>query len=357
MPSVKILKAIKLDDKDLINFSNSFPSDGGLKLALDRSPSYFESLSKEGLNTDIIIGKDNITNEIVGIGHRTELSYFLFGEKIRLGYLSGLRLLKKYRSGIALARGYLKLKELHERSNCKGYLTTIQSENKTAIQILESGRAGLPKYQFIDHLTTFVWLPGVLKEETTLQIQKLSNSTGADLIEEIKRSSFLFPEIPDSIYEEKGFSKYLIYSKEELIASFALWDQKEWKQWKVLGYQGQWRILRYVYNFWANLNKMPCLPKPGLSLSYIFLTQLKIKESQIHLFPIILKKIFQQTRLTFPNTYICFTIAKKDPKFPFLKNIPAWKIESRGYFVSWRGDDSNFIVPDGGFSEWEAGLL
>ncbi|TGM81958.1 hypothetical protein EHR01_03995 [Leptospira mtsangambouensis] len=358
MHSVKIHSANKKEDEELVSFSSQFPSEGGFKLALDRSPSYFESLLKEGFNPDIIIGRDSHSGKIVGIGHRTELNYILNGTKQRLGILSGLRLLKEFRSGIALAKGYKKLKELHNQKTCRGYLTTIQSENKNALKILTSARAGLPNYHFIDHLTTFIWNPTVSKEMKNLQIQIFSNSIVETYLNQSHRNhSFLSLVVPNFIEKQLNVRKFSIYTNHELIAVFSLWDQSAWKRWKILKYNDYWKVLRFFYNCWAKIRRLPSLPEVRAELSYVFLTQLKIKQSQTKYLNSILNKILEKTKEEFPNTYLCYTLAKNDPWYDTTNQIPAWKIQSHGYLVNWEAKSPISNSLQKGFSEWEAGLL
>ncbi len=359
MRSVKISKAEIQEDKELIEFSAHFPSDGGLKLALDRSPSYFDSLRLEGDVSDIIVGKDRETGKIVGMGHRTEADYLLNGNKVRLGYLSGLRLQKEYRSGISLARGYQTLKKMHDLGQSKGYVTTIQSENQNAIRILESGRAGLPKYTFITNLTTFIWNPKVFYEKNDLEIETIFDSKILkQFLSQATQKAFLEQKISDYVLNSNSISHYLILKNKNPIACFSLWDQRKHKRWKVLGYSNLWKILRHPYNFYVRFRNLPKLPKEGQDLSYVFLCQLRILDQNINDLHKVFSVIFRMAEKLFPQLYLCYTLSENDPWYSNVNLIPAWKIMSKAYFVHWPNQENgSFSIPENGNSLWEAGLL
>ncbi|TGM46488.1 hypothetical protein EHQ92_00760 [Leptospira biflexa] len=358
MPSIRISKADRKDDADILQFSASFASEGNLKLALDRSPSFFDSIAKDGENPEIIIGRDIISNQLVGIGYKIESNFILKSKRFRFGYLAGLRLLKEYRSGIALARGYKKLKELHDMCSCHGYFTTIQSENQNAIEILSSHRAGLPYYQFLTHLTTFIWNPKVYKKSSNLSVEVVKDSYEyKSFVENTKRAAYLMPEWEDSFYENPNIVRYLIKDGEKIVSSFSLWDQSKFKRWRVIDYSKWIKKLRKLYNVYASVKRLPKLPTPGSPLDYQFLTQLCISEEYINRLPEVFSKIFATSSENFPDVYLCYTLSKEDPWFPIVNKIPSWKIQSLAYYVHWNPANNFFNQKIEGFSIWETGLL
>ncbi|XDD48611.1 hypothetical protein AB3N60_19125 (plasmid) [Leptospira sp. WS39.C2] len=358
MPSIRITKAKKEDDAELVQFTASFASEGNLKLALDRSPSFFESLSKEGENPEIIIGRDSDTDQIIGAGYRIESDYIFQSKRMTLGYLAGLRLLKEYRSGIALARGYKKLKELHQKSKSKGYFTTIQTENLNALQILSSHRAGLPFYQFVTHLTTFIWNPNSFKKKTNLIFEPVTNSRQfKTYVEQMERKSYLRPHWDDSFYEKKEITKFVIKDQNKVIVCFSIWDQNATKRWKVIGYSHKLNFFRYFYNIYAKLRKLPILPIPGSQLHYNFLTQLCIDDKYQNRLPEIFSVILNSSSHHYKGSYLCFTLSNEDPWYHSVKKIPAWEINSMAYFVHWDPTENLFQNKLNGFSVWEAALL
>ncbi|TGL50789.1 hypothetical protein EHQ55_07065 [Leptospira meyeri] len=358
MPSIRISKATREEDEELVQFTASFASEGSLKLALDRSPSFFDSLAKDGENPEIIIGRDLSSNQLVGVGYRIESDYLFQRKRLRFGYLAGLRLLKGYRSGIALARGYQKLKELHEKSSCNGYFTTIQSENQNAIRILSSHRAGLPFYQFITRLTTFIWNPRAFNKKTKLRTVQINNiNEYKSFLKKTERPAYLSPYLDDSFYENKQITRYFIKDGEKTISCFSIWNQNQTKRWRVIGYSRWIHFFRKFYNLYAQVRNLPILPNPGSTLNYLFLTQLCIAKEYENRLPEIFSQILLTSLNDFPFAYLCYSLSKEDPWYPFIKKIPSWKIESFAYFVYWNPSENLFAQKIDGFSIWEAGLL
>ena len=100
----------------------------------------------DGRFRQVIACRDLRTGRIIGFGCRSFRDVYINGRPEVVGYLSSLRVLPEHRNFGLVARGYAFFRELHGDGRVPFYLTTIAAGNRTALNVLTSGRAGLPVY-------------------------------------------------------------------------------------------------------------------------------------------------------------------------------------------------------------------
>src|SRR5262245_24270484 len=134
------------DDGALRSVVAQNPLEGRIAVAFRREPSFFDATAVEGRFHQVVLGRDRLGGNVVGFGVRSVSERFVNGRAQSVGYLSGLRILPLHRNGGLLARGYRFFHQLHRDARARLYLTTIAEGNSTALDILTSGRGGLPAY-------------------------------------------------------------------------------------------------------------------------------------------------------------------------------------------------------------------
>ena len=111
---------------------------GAISVAFHREPSFFRAVGIEGDSQQVIVGRDGTdTTRIRGVATRSIRTMWLNGEPQRIGYLSGLRVDPTVRQSIWLARGYQKLRELHEADPVPIYVSTIIEDNALEVRNLD----------------------------------------------------------------------------------------------------------------------------------------------------------------------------------------------------------------------------
>ena len=134
------------DDADLRHVLAATPMEGRIAVAFRREPSWFAGAVVDGRFRQVVACRDTRTGRIIGFGCRSIRDVYLNGRPGLVGYLSGLRVLPEHRKLGLVARGYAAFRELHGDGRVPFYLTTIAAGNRTALDVLTSGRAGLPTY-------------------------------------------------------------------------------------------------------------------------------------------------------------------------------------------------------------------
>ena len=79
--------------------------EGSITVSFRREPSYFAGCRLQGDATQVVKCVDTIAGRIVGLGSRSTALAFVGGQRVRIGYLSDLRLTPELRRGLLVARG------------------------------------------------------------------------------------------------------------------------------------------------------------------------------------------------------------------------------------------------------------
>ncbi|WCL49178.1 hypothetical protein [Leptospira sp. GIMC2001] len=367
------------DNSSLLSFSKKHPSIGQISLYQDRSPNYYDSLTPEGEIKQVVIGRDLESNEIIGVGHRTESNFLINGNKTRLGMLSGLKLDPKYKSTTALPRGYKYFRDLDSEGKSLGYFTTIQSENYHSIQVLESGKAGLPKYQFISNLITYTFSKNSFNKYANRNLTtkfKIFNSIDDPsivprilnfLTDQSKHTSVC----PDySRLFGLDFGEKIFYTMEDdkgIKFCLCLWNQGNGKNWIVKKYNLPLNFIRPFYNGFSNFNSYPKMPKENSSIPNMYISFLNSRQDAVEAssellglldFAIRSYSNFSPPRIR--DSIYTFTLDSSHNLNQILKKIPAWVIHSRAYFVYWEGKAKSQEIYNkiqAGNRIWEIGCL
>ena len=202
-------------------------------------------------------------------------SCYLNGVPTPVGYLGDLRLAPEHRSGTLVARGYKFFRILDEDNAAEIYFTAIFSDNAIAQKSLTSSRATIPTYHPLGQFLC----PGLLPKHFPRQAD-VTRGTQDDLPEIITflnthNATRQFAPVHHPHDFEKGgrwggikaTDFFLLRKQGTIAATAALWDQRPFKQTRVLGYRGRWRALRAASIAFAWLGA-PRLPKPGSTLPF-----------------------------------------------------------------------------------------
>src|SRR5262245_57528226 len=105
--------ATREDDEQLRAILAATPMPGRVAVSFRREPSFFDAAVVEGPFHQVAACQDSQAGRIIGFGCRSVRPRYVNGVPTPVGYLSGLRLLREYRSLGLLARGYRFFRELH----------------------------------------------------------------------------------------------------------------------------------------------------------------------------------------------------------------------------------------------------
>lgn len=339
--------ATPADNAGLQRFSLEAAMPGAIRFSFDRTPDYLAALCVEGRQSEVLVCRENQTGRLVATGHRSVKPAFVDGKPEVLGYLSGLRVDPTARSGQLLGRGYAFLRALHAKRPACLYLTTIMEDNRTAKEVLVSGRLGLPVYHDLGWFCCMaVGLNGrdQGRSDDEVCVRPATPADGPAVVEFLNRegrSRQFFPEYKVEDFGSPGGllahlewkDVFLAFRASELAGVLAAWDQRSLRRWRVTGYAPWLCVLRGPLNLVARLRRMPLLPKPDSTPEYFILSLVCIRQDDRSVFHTLLDTILRQMRAHYG--FFLAGLHERDPLLPQLLARPHVALPSRLYAVAW----------------------
>lgn len=341
------------EESQLRKLLRDTPLGGDIEATLRREPHYFDGMVVEGPFHQVLAARRGqsdsaASNPIVAMATRSVRMRYINGHSTPVGYLGGLRIRESARKGLVIARGFQKLKQLHEDGRTDFYLTTVTEGNTAAIEALTKGRAGLPNYHelgryFTMILPTHTW--NVPHRDSTLQIRPLQENELPEFVAFLNRegqSRLFFPVLDECDFLKKT-STYRDLSLEQILCAWrngritgtlAAWDQSAFKQSHVERYTGHWRWSRHLYNPLARCLCLPRFPAPGDRLRNVILALPVIENSD----PAVWQQLLHQVRqlsVTKQNDSLALGLFEHDPLVPIARRSVVHCYKTRLYVVSW----------------------
>ena len=336
------------DDAQLRHVLAGTPMEGPVSIAFAREPCYFEATAVDGDSVQVVTVTDNKTGQVIGMGSRAIRKTFVNSQQTQVGYLSALRLLKPYRGqGRLLARGYQFLRSLHQDQKVSYYLTTIADDNKAAINLLTSGRAGLPIYHPIGKYYTLPMNSSSIIK-TSYQRQSKITVRQATINDRENILAFIndhgstrqfFPAYQSTdLFTEKGTLKglqpedvFLAFQDGHLIGTLGLWDQSGFKQTIIKGYSNWTRLARPIYNEFARIRNRPILPKIGSTVNARYVTIPAVTGNNPRVFQQLIQ-VAVQTVAGQNNLLLLMGLHESDPLLPLALKMDRTQIHHKVVF-------------------------
>jgi hypothetical protein len=333
------------DSGEILDVLEEMDFKGKISLNFTRRPDPYASFQKEGRRVDLLVSRDTRKERITSIAATSINRMFFNGKPADIGYLFGLRVRREYRRRyLLLPRGFQFLFGLHEEEKIPLYITTILEENTEAQSLLEKKRPSMPSYEYFGDYETYALVTGgKAREKSGFRFRRAERSDLEALVgflqEQGKRFQF-FPALeekdladPDAPLSYRDF--YLLLRRDrEIVAAGAVWDQRAYKQYVLMGYGGIYRIL-YPFSFLFPLFGYPKLAKPGSVLNFFTLSFWAVRDDNPEFFDLFLRHISGQTRRF---SYFVLGVDSRHPLRDTLHRRPHILYKARMYAVHPRGD-------------------
>ena len=342
---MKFVLATREHDAQLRALAASAPMPGWVRLLFAREPSYFDGVGVQGHENQVVALLDG--HEVVGSGCRSIRRVFLDGRAGEFGYLSALRSKPRVRLGTLLGRGYRFLHELHGDGRVPGYLTTIVEHNQAAIDVLTSGRAGLPFY-----------LPFGRCYSYAIPLRRGARHRRAAGID-IRRGSEVGAQAVTSFLAEHGAAKQFFpavdvadFGRPHLrdlgmddfhvavrgnapVGAVAAWDQRRFRQEIVAGYTPALRVLRPLVSAACRVAGYRPLPAPGCELNMAHLAFLCARDNDPAIFALLLDEVRAELAASDLH-FLCLALHESDGLNGVLTGVRHLRYVSRLYIACWQ---------------------
>lgn len=275
------------------------PMPGAIHLALTRTPSQVEVVAGERGHRVFAWSEGATGRVLAGMGVRSVRRVWIAGQAVNLGYLGQLRVVGK----VGVRRWRSAWNELLASRAADEWpfdLTTIASDNQRARRLLERGLPGFPRYEPLGEIVTLVFntassasAAGLGWRAVTPQASDLPTLVAR--LAEMRETNWLAPRWSLADFEPGGcrglrLEDFLVLPGAEGAggargtgdgaaglagqrprALAAIWDQRAFKQVRILGYAPALRWLRPLHNGLASWLGQPRLPRPPATLALAYL--------------------------------------------------------------------------------------
>jgi hypothetical protein len=368
MARYRIELATPADDADLRQILAATPMPGRIAVSFRREPSYFAAAEVDGHFRQVVAGRDLDSGRLVGFGSRSIRRVYVNGLPAEVGYLSALRLLADYRNLGLLARGYTHFRKLHADGRAAIYLTTIAEGNEQALGLLTSRRAGLPAYHFAGRYHTLaVWPQKRLPPPLEVRPARPEDvRTIVEFLREHGPARQFFPCYePADFFNTHGLLRglrpqdlMLAWWQGRLVGTLGVWDQSDFRQTVVQGYDGPLRWMRPLVNCWAALRGRPRLPAAGQALPNRFAALPVVTNTDasgaLNAAQVLCSLLHAAPR---GPGYLLFGLHEGDPLLWLVRRYAVAEYVTRLYIACWEDGETSRLALDGRVPYLELGSL
>lgn len=285
-----IRQATPEDDEGILELIRRSPQPGSMMtLNFERDPSFFHGAHVTCEHPEVWVAhKKEEPSRIIGALNMGWRRIYVNGEIRKIRYGNDLRIDPDHRGGTLLIRLYKQVRATFAENEWAQ--TIILSENQASIDALCSGRAGMPTYYPQGHIETSLITAAPKKAPSQgLTISRASEedlpAMQAFLDEQApKRQFYPVYQLSDMLsgsdyYRGISIEDYwLAWRDGQIEGMVGTWNQKSFKQTRVVRYSVPMELLRHVYNLYGALMGAIRLPGAGGILDYRQLHTMLIRD-------------------------------------------------------------------------------
>lgn len=277
----EIRMATAADNAAILSLIGAPQPSNGVQFAFERVPDYFKSALVSHQNPHTLVVERRSDKEVVAMVNLGWREVFVDGQAQAIRYGSDLRIAEAYQGSRVLIYINRAVRECIQDS---WYQSVILEENDKSRGALEGGRAGLPLFKPMGGIITYT-ITGRKKPLNVLTSQ-IRTATAADIPAMnlfVKRMAAYYQFLP--VYNfwdlEAGLPYFnglrindfllLMDDDNQILGLVGLWNQKSFKQTRVVDYSRSVALFRPFYNIWSTLTGRFVLPAKGNTFDYLSL--------------------------------------------------------------------------------------
>lgn len=349
MDRVTIREALAADHAALERLFSKTSMDGAIRIGSDRSPDFFAA-SRVQATSPSVWGAFASDGRAAGVFSAGERLVHLGGGKVPIRYLSDLRIHPDWRNGILLARGFRSLRE-KVFGEGEWAQTLILEGNAPALEILRSGRMGLPQYRpagrYVNWLlpqqaiSRFAFPVRTACSADIPAMQGLLNNFS-------RRRSFSaavdLGKLGESFLNDLAVEDFLVAEDAgEICGMMAIWDQGKFQRLRVDGYSGAMAVARPVWNLAARIRGSATLPQPGNPIPIRKASMLACMEDD----PSILRSLLSAALFSGNGELLSVGMSERDPLTAALTGLKGKLFRGLHFLVGWGGKPPEWREPFG----------
>lgn len=338
---MKSFIAAKTDDLEIRNLLANNPIPGNISLIYQKNPSFFQAVKVGNWDTKTIVIKNN-SGKIVAFQTTAVRDIYLDGEIKKIGYLSNLRVDKKFQNKGVLKIGFDFFKKIDPEIGAPFYYSTIISRNKKALNVLVKQRSdGLKFVGAGTYLTKAVLILNKKKEVgNKYRIARGSDDNleaVVDFLNKEGQNKNFYPHYKiddfgtEFLKDFKIEDFYIVYNDKEMVGVGGKWDQSNFKQNIIYDYN----FIFKFYNLAAKILKWPNIPDKGKQFKFIYLSFIAIKNNKPEILNSLIRAVYNDL-IGKKYLYLVFGLHKKDPLIKSLKGFFYLTYKSKLFINYWQ---------------------
>lgn len=329
-------QATPADNAALARLFAQTPMGHHIRICTERSPDFFATTLMQ-CDEAQVFGYFDEKGEAVAIFSAGLRKVWLDGIR-PMRYLSDLRIHPAHQGGGLLARGFRRLRrDLMQPGEWAQ--TLVLGDNKKALALLQSGRAGLPEYRPAGRYATWLMPPQRI-EPPTRGIHVRSARAGDEAAmaslhaAAASRRSFV-PAL--DFTSGPPLEDFLVAEREgKLLGMMGVWDQSAFQRLRIDGYSKPLRLIRPLWNCVASLP----LPPPGEVLALKKLTAVACHDDDPATLLVMLGHALRASRV--PLLGAC---SEQDPLRKAYAACKSHHASGRHFLVGWQGEPPTWREP------------
>lgn len=352
--SILISPAQPKDNAELLALCR-LPMEGQISLAMEREPDYFSAAAVQNNEVNVYVCHDSKSGELAGSFSIGKRQLFVNGDLATVKYWSDLRIAPAYQSSLLLFRMIKYVKENNLLTTDEYAQTVVFSDNQKMLELAEKAmgkslnKTLLPQYHFYSNYETYtVFFSGNKSSENTPH--SIRRGTVADLEKmqqlldaEGKKKQFYphydFKQLNTAYYRDiKPEDYFLAFDKNELIGIVGIWDQKKFKQTRVVAYRRPLGTLRPFINLFSSFFNTFKLPPENICLNYFLLHTIIIKNNNPAIFDMLVNHIYHEYKNSAYSYFLC-GLDCNDPLSMIFKEYKAKRVIHGKLFLVSFGPD------------------
>jgi hypothetical protein len=347
--SAYLIRTVQTDDDEGIRRLLGAPQPSAmLTLGFERSPSYLQAATVSHVQPEIIVAEHKDSSDIVAVVNFGQRPVFVNGECSSVRFGADLRVAVAHQGGRLLVYFNRRLKKvLGDRG---WYQTVILNENERSKSVfVQGGRAGMPFYAPQSGVETFT-LTGIKQQTNSADcvVRMAKEADIPDMNSFVQGMARFYQFLP--VYDFNGLLKddpyfrglsiddfVLVERRGELVALGALWNQKAFKQTRVVAYKPWIQFLRPIYNLWTHLRGGLHLPSQGELLDYRLVHSPLTAPDDSEAFSILLQALWERCQQA-GGRALSLSLATTDPRKGALEKFRYFFMAGTHYLGSFSQD-------------------
>lgn len=346
-PEYFLRYATEQDDQQLVELIAETMPSNGMTLSFERSPSYFNA-SRTLYNDPQIMVIYHVENPdyILGMMNIGSKDCYINGEARKLRYAADLRI-KRHARGKKSLEVFMEY-VFNNLSDALIFQNIVLEDNKIARHLMHQHREGFATPYLYDQITTYT-ISHVKKSKLLDQytLEPLSYETVEAATQFVAEMNHFYNFIPTYNFRELAETGYDFWrgmrledfylvrnAQQDIVGLFGLWDQKSFKQTKVVKYSTSLKLLRPLYNAYAKVFGHIYLPAEGECFDYLMLHSALCRPDDLNAYEYLLYQAHVKTKSKAKSSF-CVTLADNDPRTAIARSCRAYTMRAIHGFHSY----------------------